>query len=110
MMKMRSLITVSVIGILGPLLLTSCDTPVGQGAAWGAATGAIIGGAATGNVRAASLAALRQTHSRACESFLAPRGTAAAVRCSVATESACRSRVLFRQLCVLPSKQGRVFG
>ncbi len=36
-------------------MLTSCDTPVGQGAAWGAATGAIIGGAATGNVRAASI-------------------------------------------------------
>jgi hypothetical protein len=39
------------------LVLTSCDTPVGQGAAWGAATGAIIGGAATGNVRAASIGA-----------------------------------------------------
>src|SRR2546428_14023861 len=36
------------------LTLNSCDTPVGQGAAWGAATGAIIGGAAAGNVRAAS--------------------------------------------------------
>ena len=33
--------------------LTSCDTPVGQGAA----TGAIIGGAATGHVRAASIGA-----------------------------------------------------
>ena len=37
--------------------LTSCDTPVGQGAAWGAATGAIIVGAATGHVRAASIGA-----------------------------------------------------
>ena len=37
--------------------LTSCDMPVGQGAAWGAATGAIIGGAATGHVRAASIGA-----------------------------------------------------
>jgi hypothetical protein len=42
---------------LSALILSSCDTPVGQGAAWGAATGAIIGGAATGNVRAASIGA-----------------------------------------------------
>jgi NAD(P)H-hydrate repair Nnr-like enzyme with NAD(P)H-hydrate epimerase domain len=28
--------------ILSSCILTSCDTPVGQGAAWGAATGAII--------------------------------------------------------------------
>ena len=47
---------VSVIS-LSFLLLSSCDTPVGQGAAWGAATGAIIGAAATGNVRAASIGA-----------------------------------------------------
>ena len=39
------------------LLLSSCDTPVGQGAGWGAATGSIIGAAATGNVRAASIGA-----------------------------------------------------
>ena len=38
-------------------MLTSCDTPVGQGAAWGAGTGAIIGGATTGHVRAASIGA-----------------------------------------------------
>ena len=43
-------------------MLTSCDTPVGQGAAWGAATGAIIGGAATGNVRAASTGAAAGGH------------------------------------------------
>src|SRR5436853_7035050 len=43
--------------LLSALLLSSCDTPVGQGAAWGAATGAIIGAAATGNVRAASIGA-----------------------------------------------------
>jgi len=42
---------------LTSLVVSSCDTPVGQGAAWGAATGAIIGGAATGNVRAASIGA-----------------------------------------------------
>jgi hypothetical protein len=39
------------------VILSSCDTPVGQGAAWGAATGAIIGGAATGHVRGASIGA-----------------------------------------------------
>src|SRR6266508_6163224 len=43
--------------ILVCLALSSCDTPGGQGAAWGAATGAIIGGAATGHVRAASIGA-----------------------------------------------------
>jgi hypothetical protein len=42
---------------LSALILSSCDTPVGQGAGWGAATGAIIGAAATGNVRAASIGA-----------------------------------------------------
>jgi hypothetical protein len=36
--------------------LTSCDTPVGQGAAWGAATGAIIGGAAQAMFAARQLA------------------------------------------------------
>ena len=39
------------------LLLSSCETPVGQGAGWGAATGAIIGGAATGHVRGAAIGA-----------------------------------------------------
>ena len=34
---------------ISALILSSCDTPVGQGAGWGAATGAIIGGAATGH-------------------------------------------------------------
>src|SRR5438034_8393646 len=43
--------------ILSSCILPSCDTPVGQGAAWGAATGAIIGGAATVHVRAASIGA-----------------------------------------------------
>ena len=42
---------------LSALILSSCDTPVGQGAGWGAATGAIIGAAATGNVRGASIGA-----------------------------------------------------
>jgi hypothetical protein len=39
------------------LALNSCDTPTGRGAAYGAATGAIIGAAATGNARAASIGA-----------------------------------------------------
>ena len=55
-MKTNVLLIVSGIS-LSALLLSSCDTPVGQGAAWGAATGAIIGAAATGNVRAASIGA-----------------------------------------------------
>ena len=55
---MKTNIRIVLSGIpLGCLLLTSCDTPVGQGAAWGAATGAIIGGAATGHVRGASIGA-----------------------------------------------------
>ena len=51
------ILTLASASALACLILTSCDTPVGQGAAWGAATGAIIGGAATGNVRAASIGA-----------------------------------------------------
>src|SRR5438094_4208189 len=53
-MRMNTPILVSGIS-LSCLFLTSCDTPVGQGAAWGAATGAIIGGAATGHVRCSSI-------------------------------------------------------
>ncbi len=49
-------ISISVLA-LSALILSSCDTPVGQGAGWGAATGAIIGAAATGNVRGASIGA-----------------------------------------------------
>jgi outer membrane protein with glycine zipper len=55
-MKTNVLLVVSGI-CMSALLLSSCDTPVGQGAAWGAATGATIGAAATGNVRAASIGA-----------------------------------------------------
>ena len=55
-MKTNVLLTISGI-LLSSLLLSSCDTPVGQGAAWGAATGAIIGGSAAGNARAASIGA-----------------------------------------------------
>src|SRR5215467_14426979 len=39
--------------LLSSLLLSSCDTPVGQGAAWGA----IIGGAATGRSKYAAIGA-----------------------------------------------------
>ncbi len=40
-----------------PLGLTSCDTPVGQGAGIGAASGAVIGGLATNRVRGAAAGA-----------------------------------------------------
>jgi hypothetical protein len=43
--------------LLLALTLNSCDTPTGRGAAYGAAAGAIIGGAATGHLRAASIGA-----------------------------------------------------
>ena len=49
-------IIVSIVA-LSSLVLSSCDTPVGQGAGWGAATGAIIGAAATGHVRGAAIGA-----------------------------------------------------
>ena len=42
---------------LSSLVLSSCDTPAGQGAGAGAAAGAIIGGAATGHVRGAAIGA-----------------------------------------------------
>lgn len=43
--------------LVGAFALTSCETPTGQGAGVGAATGAIIGAAATGNVRGAAIGA-----------------------------------------------------
>ena len=52
-----TILTFSSVIAVSCCMLTSCDTPVGQGAAWGAATGAFIGAAATGNVRAASIGA-----------------------------------------------------
>ena len=55
-MQLKILTTVSIVAV-GCSILSSCDTPVGQGAAWGAATGAFIGAVATGNVRAASIGA-----------------------------------------------------
>jgi predicted small secreted protein len=54
--KSDFLIIVSAVA-LSSLVLSSCDTPVGQGAGIGAATGAIIGGAATGHVRGAAIGA-----------------------------------------------------
>lgn len=42
---------------IATLLLNSCDTPTGQGAAAGAGAGAIIGGLATGNTRGAAIGA-----------------------------------------------------
>lgn len=44
------------LGLLA-LALTSCDSPTGAGAAYGAGAGAIIGGAATGHVRGAAIGA-----------------------------------------------------
>src|SRR5437588_1284235 len=55
-MKSDFLVIVSVV-TLSSLVLSSCDTPVGQGAGAGAAAGAIIGGAATGHVRGAAIGA-----------------------------------------------------
>lgn len=55
MKKLNS--AVVAVAALGALALGSCETPTGQGAGIGAATGAIIGGAATGNVRGAAIGA-----------------------------------------------------
>ncbi len=42
---------------LGALALSSCDTPTGQGAGIGAGAGALLGAAATGDVRGAAIGA-----------------------------------------------------
>jgi Glycine zipper len=55
-MKTHPFVIITIVA-LGSLILSSCDTPVGQGAGWGAATGAIIGGAATGRVQGAAIGA-----------------------------------------------------
>jgi predicted small secreted protein len=54
--KSDFLIIASIVA-LSSLVLSSCDTPVGQGAGAGAAAGAIIGGAATGHVRGVAIGA-----------------------------------------------------
>jgi Glycine zipper len=53
----RDIFAIALVIALFSLVLSSCETPVGQGAGWGAATGAIIGGAATGHVRGAAIGA-----------------------------------------------------
>ncbi len=55
---MKKFSTIAVVATaLGALALSSCETPTGQGAGIGAATGALIGAAATGNVRGAAIGA-----------------------------------------------------
>jgi hypothetical protein len=51
------LVAVTLLAAL-PFSLTSCETPVGQGAAIGAGSGAVIGGLATNQVRGAATGAL----------------------------------------------------
>jgi predicted small secreted protein len=51
-MKKNSFLILAVLALLS-VLLTSCDTPSGQGAGFGATAGAIIGAATTGTVRGA---------------------------------------------------------
>lgn len=56
-MKLNSLFIVSAL-TLSALSLSSCDTPTGQGAGFGAAAGAVLGAAATGDVHGAATGAL----------------------------------------------------
>src|SRR5438045_4947591 len=53
----RKIFTIILLTVLSSFVLSSCETPVGQGAGIGAAAGAIIGGAATGHVRGAAIGA-----------------------------------------------------
>ena len=55
-MKKISSILIAVT-VLSGLALSSCETPTGQGAGIGAATGALIGAAATGDARGAAIGA-----------------------------------------------------
>ena len=59
MMSIRVFSLIAAAGMVAilPLSLTSCDTPVGQGAGIGAASGAIIGGLATNRVGGAAAGA-----------------------------------------------------
>src|SRR6266478_4696602 len=72
-MKSDFLIIVSVVA-LSSLVLSSCDTPVGQGAGAGAAAGAIIGGAATGHVRGAAIGAAAGEEDQAARYHPPPGG------------------------------------
>jgi predicted small secreted protein len=56
-MKKHFLLIIA-IALFVAFAFTSCDTATGQGAGWGATTGAILGAAATGNVRGAAVGAL----------------------------------------------------
>ena len=55
-MKKNSLLILSALA-LASVIFTSCDTPTGQGAGFGATAGAILGAAATGTVRGAATGA-----------------------------------------------------
>jgi hypothetical protein len=57
MLKRSSLTFAAAMAAVLPFGLTSCDTPVGQGAGIGAASGAIIGGLATNRVGGAAAGA-----------------------------------------------------
>lgn len=56
-MKANNLFIVSAL-TLSALALSSCETPTGQGAGFGAAAGAVLGAAATGDVQGAATGAL----------------------------------------------------
>jgi predicted small secreted protein len=56
-MKTNNLLIGSVL-LFASFAFSSCDTATGQGAGWGATTGAILGAAATGDVRGAATGAL----------------------------------------------------
>jgi predicted small secreted protein len=53
----RKFFTVVAVLAMSSFILSSCETPTGQGAGIGAATGASSGGAATGQFRGAALGA-----------------------------------------------------
>src|SRR5438477_12668102 len=53
----RKIVTIILLTVLSSFVLSSCETPVGQGAGIRAATGAIIAGAATGHIRRAAIVA-----------------------------------------------------
>lgn len=56
-MKAKNLLFISGL-TFSALFLSSCETPTGQGAGFGAAAGAIIGAAATGDVQGAATGAI----------------------------------------------------
>ena len=53
----KKVFTINSVVLLSAFVLSSCDTPEGQGAAYGAGTGAVIGALATGRVRDAAIGA-----------------------------------------------------